>query len=175
MLGILYAAVAYVRSPVGIFVEELRRELHPAHTHADAHLTILPPRPLQGTEQEAVGLITQVCQKTTPFEVALGEVESFIPLTPTVFIRVAGGAYRMRELHDEMNHGALAYQEPWPYMPHLTIVKADARKGLEIARRRWAAYTDTRKTRLKSLSFVKGNGDRWVNLVSIPFGGPTAS
>ena len=129
-------------------------------------------------EQEAVGLITQVCQKTAPFEVTLGEVESFIPLTPTVFIRVAGGAYRMRELHEEMNHGALAYREPWPYMPHLTIVKADeleeARKALEIARRRWAAYTDTRKTRLKSLSFVKGNGDRWVNLVSIPFGGPTA-
>jgi 2'-5' RNA ligase len=178
MVGLLYAVIAYVRSPVGIFVEELRRELHPAHTHADAHLTILPPRPLQGTEQQAIDLITQFCQATTPFEVTMGEVESFIPLTPTVFLRVAGGAYRMRELHDEMNREALAYQEPWPYMPHLTIVKADeleeARKALEIARQRWAAYTDTRKTRLKFLAFVKGNGDRWVNLVSIPFSGPTA-
>src|SRR5271157_1122485 len=29
MTSLLYAAVAYVRSPVGIFVEQLRRELHP--------------------------------------------------------------------------------------------------------------------------------------------------
>ncbi len=176
MAGLLYAVVAYVRSPVGIFVEELRRELHPAHTHADAHLTILPPRPLPGTEQQAIELITQICQATTPFEVTMGDVESFVPLTPTVFIRVAGGAYRMRELHDEMNRDALAYQEPWPYMPHLTILKADdtdeARRVLEMARRRWAAYSDTPKTRIKSLAFVKGNGDRWVNLVSIPFGPP---
>ena len=33
----------------------------------------------------------------------MGDVETFLPLTPTVFIRVARGAYRMRELHDRMN------------------------------------------------------------------------
>ncbi len=60
MNGLVYAVVAYVRSPVGIFVEELRRELHPAHTHADAHLTVLPPRPLSGTEEQAVAALTEV-------------------------------------------------------------------------------------------------------------------
>src|ERR1035437_8741167 len=100
MLGLVYAAVAYVRSPVGIFVEELRRELHPAHTHADAHLTVLPPRPVQGTEEQALGVLREVCERVTAFEIMMGDAESFVPITPTVFLRVARGAYRMRELHD---------------------------------------------------------------------------
>ena len=55
MTGLVYATVAYVRSPVGIFVEELRRDLHPAHTHADAHVTILPPRTLSGADSGTGG------------------------------------------------------------------------------------------------------------------------
>jgi len=175
MLGLVYAAVAYVRSPVGIFVEELRRELHPAHTHADAHLTVLPPRPLRGTEQQALSVLTEICQTVTAFEVTMGDVESFVPITPTVFLRVARGAYRMRELHDLLNRGALDYQEPWPYMPHLTIVKADtvdeAQKVEAIARQRWRTYSDTRTLRIGSLTFVKGNGERWVDLGKVPLSG----
>ena len=45
-----YALVAYLHHPVGQFVEELRRELHPVIAHMPAHLTILPPRELRGTE-----------------------------------------------------------------------------------------------------------------------------
>ena len=174
MLGLVYAAVAYVRSPVGIFVEELRRELHPAHTHANAHLTVLPPRPLRGTEQEALGVLGELCQTVPAFDITMGDVESFVPITPTIFLRVARGAYRMRELHDLLNRGALDYQEPWPYMPHLTIVKADtedeAEKVEAIARQRWKAYTDTRTVRIASLTFVKGNGERWVDLAKVHLG-----
>jgi 2'-5' RNA ligase len=174
MTSLLYAAVAYVRSPVGIFVEQLRRELHPAHTHADAHLTILPPRLLCGTEQQALDVLTEVCRGIAPFEVTMGDVETFAPLTPTVFLRVARGAYRMRELRDRLNFGALCFREPWPYMPHLTIIKADtndeAREALHIARQRWSEYSDTRKVRISKLSFVKGTGERWVDLAAVELG-----
>jgi 2'-5' RNA ligase len=174
MTSLLYAAVAYVRSPVGIFVEQLRRELHPAHTHADAHLTILPPRRLHGTEEQAIELLTEICDTTVPFEVIMGDVETFLPLTPTVFIRVARGAYRMRELHDRMNRDVFLCDEPWPYMPHLTIVKADAAdevpRVIDIARQRWREYSDTHKVRISKLSFVKGNAERWIDLAAMPLG-----
>ena len=174
MTVLLYAAVAYVRSPVGIFVEQLRRELHPAHTHADAHLTILPPRALRGTEQQAIDLLTEVCHAAAPFDVTMGDVETFLPLTPTVFIRVAHGAYRMREMHDHMNHDVLLCDEPWPYMPHLTIVKADdaaeVPRVIEVARQRWKEYPGTHKVRISKLSFVKGNGERWVDLAAMHLG-----
>ncbi|HUI84437.1 MAG TPA: 2'-5' RNA ligase family protein [Candidatus Binatia bacterium] len=177
MTGLVYAVVAYVRSPVGIFVEELRRELHPAHTHADAHVTVLPPRPLNGTQAQALELLTEVCQQATPFEVTMGDVESFVPLTPTVFIRVARGAYRMRELHDRLNRDALYFNEPWPYMPHLTIAKMDnveeASKVLEVARQRWREYAGSHTVRIGSLTLVQGVGERWMNLVRTPLGGVT--
>lgn len=179
MAGLLYAAVAYVRNPVGTFVEELRRELHPAHTHADAHITILPPRPLQGTEEQAMVALREACATAAPFEVTLGDVETFMPATPTVFIRVAYGAYRLRELHDRIDCGGLEYCEPWPYMPHLTILKADtmeeARKTLEIARRRWESFKEGRRITIDTMAFVKGNGDRWVDLGTAPLGNPQSN
>src|SRR5512138_1322954 len=136
-----YALVAYVRNSVGEFVENLRRELHPSHPLWPAHISILPPRLLQGTEGEAKDIIEHVCGAVEPFEVLLGEVASFTPVTPTVFIRLAHGGYRMRELHDLLNVDALQGEEPWPYMPHLTIVKVDtaeqAVSALARARQRW--------------------------------------
>ncbi len=168
MSGLVYAVIAYVRSPVGIFVEELRRELHPAHTHADAHLTILPPRPLCGSGQDALHLVAEVAGATNRFEVSMGEVETFAPVTPTVFLRVAGGAYRMRELRDRLNRDSLCFEEPWPYMPHLTIAKmddcAEAEKVLQVARDRWKTYTGSRAAPIDSLTLVKGSGERWVDI-----------
>jgi 2'-5' RNA ligase len=175
MPGLVYAAVAYVRSPVGIFVEELRRDLHPAHTHADAHVTILPPRVLSGTESDAIDVLSEVCQSAVAFEVAMGDVETFVPITPTVFLRVARGAYRLRELHDKLNRGALYFIEPWPYMPHLTLAKMDkveeAEKVVDIARERWRNYSGTRIVRIDSVTFVKGVGERWMDLAQAPLGG----
>lgn len=172
MTALVYAAVAYVRSPVGFFVEELRRELHPAHTHADAHITILPPRALCGAEKLALGVLGEVCRSTPAFDVIMGDVETFSPLTPTVFLRVARGAYRLRELHDKLNRDALYFDEPWPYMPHLTIAKLDtteeAHKVLEISRKRWRDYVGPRTVRIDSLTFVKGVGERWLDLAETP-------
>src|SRR3569832_704123 len=112
-----YALVAYVSNPIGQFVESLRREFQPEHAHLPAHLTLLPPRPRTGTVQEAVDLIERTCGGVQPFEVTMGDVETFAPVTPTVFIRVAHAAYRMRELHERLNNGGLRFDEPWPYMP----------------------------------------------------------
>ena len=175
MSSLVYAVVAYVRSPVGIFVEELRRDLHPAHTHADAHLTILPPRPVVCPEEEALGLLTETCRTAFPFDVFLGDVETFIPVTPTVFLRVARGAYRMRELHDKLNIGGLEFKEPWPYMPHMTIAKMDTveevRKVVDVGRQRWRDYKGPRSVRISSLTLVKGTGERWVDLAPVPLSG----
>jgi 2'-5' RNA ligase len=177
MADLFYAVVAYVHSPVGIFVEELRRELHPAHTHADAHLTILPPRPLRGSHQEALELLAEVGQSAAPFEVAMSGVETFAPVTPTVFLRVAQGAYRMRELREKLNRGPLQFDEPWPYMPHLTIAKLDtfdeAKRVLEVARQRWESYSGPRTATIDSLTLVKGSGERWVDVAKAPLAGVT--
>src|SRR3984957_8864485 len=102
-----YALVAYLKNPAGEFVENLRREVHPDLPHLAAHLTILPPRPLQGSESDALQILERICGGEEPFEVTLGNVETFIPVTPTVYIRVDGAAARMSALHNKLNTEAL--------------------------------------------------------------------
>jgi 2'-5' RNA ligase len=170
-----YALVAYVKNPIGEFVESLRTELHPELPHLAAHVTLLPPRFLSGTESVAIEAVENVCKEVEPFEVSLGEVETFIPVTPTVFIRVAHAAYRMRELHDRLNIGALACDEQWPYMPHLTIVKMgaedEAQYAYRVARTRWAEF-EGRCIDIRDLTFVREEGqNQWVDLAGIPLGG----
>ena len=170
-----YALVAYVKNQVGEFVENLRRELHPNLPHMAAHVTLLPPRQLHGPEADALETLRERCPGIEPFEVSLGEVETFIPVTPTVFVRVAHAAYKMRELHDLLNVNGLATAEEWPYMPHLTIVKMGAEEQAQhayrMARTRWAAFKGNRCVEVRDLTFVReGENGRWIDLAEIPLG-----
>ena len=170
-----YALVAYVKGSLGELVESLRLELHPAHAHLPAHLSILPPRQLNGTEAAALEVVERVCSGIAPFEVEMGEVETFIPITPTVFIRVAHAAYRMRELHDRLNVDVLLAEEQWTYMPHLTIFRMDtveqAAPALYEAKHRWEGYQETRRVLMNQLTFVRQSGaNNWIDLAPVPLG-----
>lgn len=171
-----YALVAYVKNELGGFVEALRRELHPVHAHLPTHLTVLPPRPLQGSEEDAVTMLRQLGTTVTPFEVGLGEVESFLPITPTVFIRVSFAGYRMRELHDLMNRDSLAYTETLPYMPHVTVAKLEsnerAEEVLRSSQTRWHAYQGSHRISVARLTFVRGHEHTWTDLADIDLSAP---
>lgn len=160
-------------------MENLRRELHPDLPHLAAHLTILPPRPLQSSESSALQVLERICGEEEPFEVNLGSVETFIPVTPTVYIRVDGSASSMCALHRKLNTEALEYKEEWPYIPHLTIVKMSAEQpaqnAFKTARERWAQYAGTRRILLERLTFVRedlreGVPNCWVDLAPVPLG-----
>lgn len=176
-----YALVAYLQHPVGDFVENLRRELHPELPHLPAHVTILPPRRLvpdgnhDGNETSALEALGEMCRAVDPFEILLGEVETFVPVTPTVFIRIEEAGERLQELHDRLNTGMLRCEEQWPYIPHLTIVKmAAAEQALgayEIARERWREYRGSLRITVEQLTFVReGEGNRWVDLAPVRLG-----
>src|SRR5277367_2615083 len=170
-----YGLVAYVKTPVGEFVERLRQEMHPEMPHLAAHLSLLPPRCLQGSEASALEILEDICSQVEPFEVSLGEVETFIPVTPTVFVRVANGAQRMRELHSQLNTKALACEEQWLYLLHLTIVKMSneeqAQKAYHVARQRWSKFEGTRCISMKDLTFVREvDQNHWIDIAPVPLG-----
>jgi 2'-5' RNA ligase len=156
-------------------VECLRKELHPELPHLAAHVTILPPRLLQGTESAALETLFDICSQIEPFEASLGEMETFIPATPTVFLRICHSAQRLRDLHDQMNVGALSTKEEWPYMPHMTIIKVgseeQAQKAYLIARKRWDCFVEPRTIQIKKLTFVREDRDHcWLDLATLPLG-----
>lgn len=174
MPGSRYALVTYVRNAVGKFVEELRRELHPTMPHMAAHMTILPPRELVGSEEAALEFLEEACSHVVPFDVELGEVETFLPTTPTVFIQVKRAAYRMRELHDQLSGDALCCEENWPYIPHLTIVKTEhneqARQAGMIAQERWSQFAGPRRVHVDELMFVRETDGHWHDVAPLPLG-----
>jgi 2'-5' RNA ligase len=156
-------------------VEGLRRDLHPELPHLAAHLTILPPRTLQGSESAALETLERICGDEEPFEVGLGGVETFAPNTPTVFIRVDSAASRMVQLHDRLNTGPLAFREEWPYIPHLTIVKMTAepaaRSACRTAAERWEQFAGSRRIAVEKLTFVREDAQNcWVDLAPVPLG-----
>jgi 2'-5' RNA ligase len=107
-------------------------------------------------------------------------MESFVPTTPTVYIRVADSAERLCELHKQLNTQALAFAEEWPYIPHLTIVKMAtelaAKQALGIARDRWQRYSGSRRILLDRLTFVREDAQNcWVDLAPVPLGGSLVS
>ena len=170
-----HAVVAYVRNDLGRFVEDLRREVHPELVHLGSHLSILPPRRLEGSEEDARRLLRRLCRGFDPFEVTLGDVANFLPTTATVFLRISYGAYRMRELHDVLHQGALEGEEQWPYIPHLTLAKVDDAKRAEeiydIAREYWQRYKGSRQVLVDEITFVCNNGaDGWRDVMPVPLG-----
>lgn len=168
-----YGLVAYVTNPVGQFVETLRRELRPASPRAVAHLTILPPRLLRGSEAEALAALQSAGHRFRAFHVVLGDVATFLPGTPTVFVGVGEGAEHIGALHRSLNSGALASTETWSYVPHLTIVRmdtpAEALAVLPVAESRWRGYEGTRSVHVTELAFVREEEDlTWVDLGHVP-------
>ncbi|MGA2005855.1 MAG: 2'-5' RNA ligase family protein [Terriglobales bacterium] len=174
MSGSHYALVTYVRNPIGLFVEKLRKDLHPAMPHMPAHLTILPPRVLVGPESAALEFLEDACSHVVPFDVELGDVETFLPTTPTVFIQVKRAAYKMRELHDQLSGHALCCEENWPYIPHLTIMKVEsdlqAQTAMKVARERWTQFEGKRQVHVDELMFVRETDGRWQDLAPLPLG-----
>lgn len=175
-----YALVAYINNPVGEFVENLRREIHPDLPDLAAHITLLPPRLLHGTERDALQMLARVCGQAEPFDVVLGDVQSFVPGTPTVYIRVASGAARLQELHDQLNRETLCCSEEWTYIPHLTIAKMASQQAAEhvlrISRERWRHYSGPRRILLDRLTFVREQeANNWVDLAPVPLGGSLVS
>jgi 2'-5' RNA ligase len=169
-----YALVTYVRNPVGEFVEQLRQELHPTIAHMPAHLTILPPRELAGSEAAALEFLEEACSRAIPFSVELGDMETFLPTTPTVFIQVKRAAYRVRELHDQLCGKGLRCSENWPYIPHVTILKTEtnqqASAALTVARQRWAEFPGKREVKVEELMFVRENGSHWHDVAPVLLG-----
>lgn len=173
----LYAVVSYVRSDLGKFVGDLRARLVPAQSHLHAHLTLLPPRPLLGSEEQATRTLAELCRRLEPVEVSFGEVRLFVPITPTVYLSIEKGADAIRAMHEKLNTAEFQCYEALPYIPHLTMAALntdeEVERAAEVVRRAWAAYTGPRTSSITELAFAvdRDLANRWEDLATFPLGG----
>jgi 2'-5' RNA ligase len=168
-----FALVSYIPQPLAGFLDELRLELTPG-CDPHAHVTILPPRPIQEDLKLTVRQIAEVMKNYPPFEVELGEVEVF-EKSRVIYISLARGLRELRQLYDALNHGCLSFSEHFPYHPHITIgqnIKAEQlSERVAMARQKWASYKSPRHFTVSMLSFVQHVAPAiWADVSAIPVG-----
>lgn len=170
-----YALVSYIPGPLARFLDELRLELTPG-CNPHAHVTVLPPRPLEcGEDPEAtIEKLADDCRETAPFTVELGAVEIF-PQSNVVYMEIARGGEELQRLYRALNCGSLEFRECFPYHPHMTIAQwltaDEAPAQAAKARERWAAWTGERTFEVKAMTLVRNVGPTtWEDLAELPLG-----
>jgi 2'-5' RNA ligase len=135
------ALVNYIPDPLGAFLHSLRRLL-PGEENPQAHITILPPRPLELPLESASLEARRVLNGFKCFEVELSSVRRF-PDTNYLYLDIVEGTGTLHEMHEALNAGALRHVERFEYRPHLTIggpVSEDALEAVQSkAERSWQA------------------------------------
>jgi 2'-5' RNA ligase len=157
-----YALVTYLPDELGSFLDQLRRDI------ARSHLSLLPPRPLHSPAFEAESQIQHMSRVTQPFVVGIGDVCVF-PKTSVIYLELSSGQGDLAKLHDQLSTGALSFDEPFPFHPHVTLAQNFAPETLasrvSLAQERWAAYRGPKEFLLDRVVFVQNSDNNcWRDL-----------
>jgi 2'-5' RNA ligase len=164
-----YALVTYLPAELGHFLDQMRRDLV-AQCTARSHLSLLPPRSLQVAPQQAESQIQHLSQTTQPFVVAIGDVCIF-PKTSVVYLELTAGQNELARMHDALSQGALEFDEPYPFHPHITLAQnfdvETVGERFETAKSKWASYEGPREFLLDRVVFVQNSASNcWADLRS---------
>ena len=169
----VYALVIYIPDPLGRFLDDLRSELVPG-CNPHAHVSVLPPRPLAVDWQVASEQVKECAGNWTPFDIALERIRVF-PVTNVIYLELGKGAEEMFRIHAAMNSGALEFDEPFAYHPHITLAQeippAEVANVNRRAHELWDAYTGSRSFRADRTTFVQNTlGSLWIDLAEFSLG-----
>jgi hypothetical protein len=170
----VFALVTYIPGPLGEFLDDLRRKLVPG-CNPHAHISLLPPRPLAVDWSVASEQVRRVLNGWSPFEIELTGIAIF-PVTDVIYLQVGRGAAELQQVHNAMNAGALEFQEPFSYHPHITLAQELPRDKVadtsEQAHRLWRDYTGLRYFPAEQAAFVQNSlGNCWIDLAKYSLGG----
>jgi 2'-5' RNA ligase len=173
----IFALVVYIPDPLGRFLDDLRRELTPP-CNPHAHVSVLPPRPLNVDWRTASADARAVLEACPAFDVELTETYKFDG-TDVIYLGVGAGARELQRLHSAMCEGALCFDEPFAYCPHVTLAQEFPHDRVgeveEIARRRWREFRGERRFRVERAVFVQNTvPNRWIDLAEYELGGVPA-
>ncbi len=99
------------------------------------HLTILPPRPLRFSIDRACTLIAELANRLPAFAAELSDV-CYFSETDFLYLDVAEGSCKLREIHQNLNSGELKYNELYEFRPHVTLGGPIREASLEGERQR---------------------------------------
>ncbi len=162
-----FALVSYIPEPLAGFLDRLRCELVP-NCFLRAHVTILPPRPIESPPEKAWTELRDSAYRLSPIDVELAAVEVF-PVSDVIYISIGKGHDALKQTHAKLNAARLAYREPFPFHPHITLAQNltpdQVDELIEVARRRWAEYKGPQGFRAGVVTFVQNT--RWHGWIDL--------
>ena len=162
-----FAVVSYIPEELGDFITTLRQELVAGCT-AQSHVTILPPRPLHSDTYTAENDLRLRSSDFTAFNIGITRIRIFEE-TSVIFADIGQGRECFFEMHDALNAGVLAFDEPYSYHPHITLAQgfdpSTLMERYEMAMARWSEAPRC-VAQIENLTFVQNTSNNcWIDLV----------
>ena len=112
-----------IPEPYGAELQKWRESFRdPLARSIPTHVTLLPPtavpRALLAAIEEHLG---GVAAAGRPFSMVLQGTDTFRPISPVAFVRVAQGGEECAESEELVRSGPLARELRFPYHPHVTV------------------------------------------------------
>ena len=106
-----------------------------------AHVTLVPPTPVDDAALDLVHEHLAGCAAgAEPFAMTLRGPDSFRPVSPVVYVQVAGGAGECAALERRVRSGLLEGRRRFPYHPHVTVAQDVDEESLDRAAKTLSEY-----------------------------------
>jgi 2'-5' RNA ligase len=160
-----------VPEPYGRLLQDRRASFgDPAAGAIPTHVTLLPPTELEPAELPALSRhLTRVAVEGRPFVMRLDGTDTFRPVSPVVYVRVAEGDAACAELQERVRSGPVARDLQFPYHPHVTVAHGIPEPALDRAQSELAAFT-AHWTAGGFALYVQGDDGVWRKVQDFPFG-----
>jgi 2'-5' RNA ligase len=131
-----------VPEPYGRLLQESRASFgDPAAYAIPTHVTLLPPTEIPAGEVPVFGRhLARVAAATRPFVMRLHGTDTFRPLSPVVYVRVAEGGPNCAVLQERVRSGPVTRDLQFPYHPHVTVAHGTAEAAMDRAQREPADF-----------------------------------
>lgn len=138
-----------------------------------AHITLVPPVNVPADRVgEALAVLRAAASATSPFEVTLGPVATFHPVTPVLYLAVGGdGVDELVRLRDRVFREPLSRRLTHPFVPHVTLADGMDPARIDAACRALADYRATARIERAHL-LEEQPGRVWVPVADAPFRPP---
>ena len=134
------------------------------------HITLLPPTALHDRDLPVVEEhLRVVAAGEEPFDVRLRGSSTFRPVSPVVFVPLAGGISGCERIEQQVRSGPLARTLSFPYHPHVTVAHDVGEQMLDRAFSELSSY-DARFTVWGFTLFEQGPDKVWRPQRDFPFG-----
>lgn len=133
------------------------------------HITLMSGVPLTDPA-EAIAHVRNVVSAFSSFPIRFAGTDTFYPVSPVTYLRVAEGERELTELHKRLHAGPLDAKPAFPFVPHLTLAQEIAPERLAEVRREWEDVSFNMAAHSVTVHVGDGAG-AWTQIEELVFNG----